>query len=129
MNLNEDEGLILTIRRTKAQDGIVHAEPCECHELIQVGAQEEEYLDPIEKFLSDLASLHNSILVGCTDCGWEGFVGPGDKVGDKGNKVVVDEGSCPRCEGDLINLQKQECDCEEQKLGFHYDEVEIIDHD
>jgi len=127
MERNEDEGLILTVQRTEAQNGVVHAEPCDCHEMIQVGAQNDRLLAVLERMLGDLASQHNAILVGCSDCGWEGFIGPGDKAADEGNKAVVDEGSCPQCEGDLINLERDTCDHETQALEPFYDEEELTD--
>jgi len=127
MERNEDEGLILIVQRTEAQNGVVHAEPCDCHEMIQVGAQNDRLLAVLERMLGDLASQHNAILVGCSDCGWEGFIGPGDKAADEGNKAVVDEGSCPQCEGDLINLERDTCDHETQALEPFYDEEELTD--
>lgn len=127
MERNEDEGLILTVQRTEAQNGVVHAEPCDCHEMIQVGAQNDRLLAVLERMLGDLASQHNAILVGCSDCGWEGFIGPGDKAANEGNKAVVDEGSCPQCEGDLINLERDTCDHETQALEPFYDEEELTD--
>jgi len=127
MKRADDEGLILTVQRTEAQNGVVHAEPCDCHEMIQVGAQNDRVLAVIEQMLGDLASQHNAILVGCSDCGWEGFIGPGDKAADEGNKAVVDEGSCPQCEGDLINLERNTCDHETPGLDPFYDEEELTD--
>lgn len=127
MKRADDEGLILTVQKTEAQNGVVHAEPCDCHEMIQVGAQNERLLAVLERMLGDLASQHNAILVGCSDCGWEGFIGPGDKAADEGNKAVVDEGSCPQCEGDLINLERNTCDHETQALEPFYDEEELTD--
>ncbi|AGM11634.1 hypothetical protein HCTV5_24 [Halovirus HCTV-5] len=129
MNRNDEEGVIITVHKTEAQHGVVHAEPCECHEHIQVGAEEKRYLEVIDRFLGDLASLHNAVIVGCSDCGWEGFLGPGDKAADEGNKAVVDEGSCPECEGDLIDLTKDDCEHENPALEPFYDEEEILPDD
>lgn len=127
MNRNDDEGLILTVQRTEAQNGVVHAEPCDCHELIQVGANRQEVLEVIDQFLGDLASQHNAIIVGCSDCGWEGFIGPGDKAADEGNKAVVAESNCPQCDGDLINLERDSCEHENDALAPFYDEEELTD--
>lgn len=127
MERREDEGLILTVQRTEAQNGVVHAEPCDCHEMIQVGAQNDRLLAVLERMLGDLASQHNAFLVGCSDCGWEGFIGPGDKAANEGNKAVVDEGSCPQCEGDLINLERDTCDHDTEALEPFYDEEELTD--
>jgi len=129
MKLEDDEGVIITVRKSGGQHGIVHAEPCECHEHIQVGAQEDQYLEVIERFLNELASFHNAHYVGCCDCGWEGFFGPGDKAVNKGDKVVVNEGSCPECRGDLISLERDECDCENSALEPFYDEEELLSDD
>lgn len=129
MKREADEGFILHISRTEAQNGVIHAEPCECTDLIQVGADEDKAIDFVEDFVTFLASRHNCVYVGCKECGWEGFVGPGEKAGGEGNKVLVDEGTCPQCSGDLINLERSECDDETEALEFHYDEAEIIDHD
>lgn len=129
MKREEDQGIIITVHRTEAQNGVVHATPCECHDFIQVGAREKPFLEVIEKFIGDLASLHNAHFVGCTDCGWEGFFGPGDKVADEGHKVVVDEGSCPDCGGDLISLERDECSHENPALEPFYEEEELLSDD
>lgn len=129
MNREPDEGFVLHISKTEVQNGVIHAEPCECTDLIQVGAQETKAINFVEDFVTFLASRHNAIYVGCTDCAWEGFVGPGEKAGGEDDKVVVDEGACPQCSGDLINLQKQECDDDKEALELHYDEAEIVNHD
>lgn len=125
MERKEDEGLILTVQRSEAQNGVVHAEPCDCHEMIQVGANNKQVLSVIEQMLGDLASQHNAIIVGCSECGWEGFIGPGDKAVNDGNKAVVNESSCPECEGKLISLERETCDHNTDALEPFYDEEEL----
>jgi len=127
MKRNDDEGLTLVIQKNGAQNGVVHAEPCECHELIQVGAENDRLLAVLERMLGDLASQHNALVVGCSDCGWEGFIGPGDKAADEGDKAVVDEATCPQCEGNLIDLGRDTCDHETSALEPFYDEEDLID--
>jgi hypothetical protein len=126
MKRNDDEGFLIAVYKSEVQNGVAHAEPCDCHEIIQVGAQEKKYLEVINRFLGDLASAHNVHMVGCKNCGWEGFYGPGDKAANEGNKAVVDEGSCPECEGDLIDLSRDTCENESPALDPFYDEEELL---
>lgn len=127
MKTDPDTGYILRIETIDAQNGVVHVEPDKHTDVIQVGANETKAVHFVEDFIMFLASRHNAVYVGCKECGWEGFIGPGEKAGGEGNKALVDEGSCPECSGDLINLQKQEGGDETEALDIHYEESEIID--
>lgn len=127
MNRDNDEGVILTVQKTDAQNGVLHADPCECHEIIQVGAEHKGVLRAVETMLGDLASQHNAIVIGCSDCGFEGFLGPGDKAADDGNKAVIDESDCPECGGDLISLERDTCDHETSAIDSFYDESDLTD--
>lgn len=129
MNRKDDEGVVITIHKTDATHGVVHAEPCECHEHIQVGSEQKGILEVIDVFLGDLASQFNAITVGCSDCGWEGFIGPGDKAADEGNKAVVAESDCPECSGNLVDLERDECDHDHAAIEPFYDEEDLLSND
>ncbi|AGM11888.1 hypothetical protein DNAM5_25 [Haloarcula californiae tailed virus 1] len=123
------DGVIVHISPTRAQHGVIHAEPCDCTDIIQVGGEEERALKFVEDFVTSLAAQHNCYFVGCKDCGWEGFFGPGPRATSEDNKAVVAEASCPECSGDIIDLQNDDCDHETEALDFHYDENELLNDD
>lgn len=127
MNREPGEGLVIQVRPCEAQNGVVHAEPCDCTTYLQIGAGEQEILHRIEELLGTLAQAHNAISVACKECQWEGYIGPGPKAASEGNKAVVDEGSCPHCDGDLFSMERAECTHEKPSLEPYHDEQDITD--